>query len=55
MAKKRDKEGGKIFIFGCAVLAVGFFFGYGLVLFAGAAMMIAGMLPPTEKEEDDPI
>ena len=54
MAKNKDREGGKLFVVGMGFFAIGAFFNYGLVLFFGAAMMVAGILPPTGKE-DDPI
>ena len=52
MAKVKDKEGGKLFIVGVSIFAVGIFFGYGIVYFAGAAMMVAGILPPSGREND---
>ena len=50
--KKNDREGGKLFIMGVAIFAVGAFFGYGIVLFFGAAMMVAGILPPAGDKND---
>jgi membrane-bound ClpP family serine protease len=52
--KKRDREGSKLFILGVAFFAIGAFFSYGIVLFFGAGMMIAGILPPSGNN-DDPI
>jgi membrane-bound ClpP family serine protease len=54
MAKKRNKESAGLIAFGMAFLGVGLFLSYGIVMFAGVVMMVAGLLPATGKE-DDPI
>jgi uncharacterized membrane protein len=52
MSLKKDPTGSKMFIMGAAIFAVGLFFGYGIIWFGGAALMIAGMLPPAGDEHD---
>jgi hypothetical protein len=51
MARK-DPVGKKMFIIGAAIFAFGLFFGYGIIWFSGAALMVAGILPPTGDEHD---
>jgi len=54
MAKKKNNDSVKLVSFGLAVFAVGAFFSYGIVMFAGVALFIAGWLPAT-KDEHDPL
>ena len=52
MPRWRNKESGPLLAMGTGILGVGLFFGLGLMIWAGAAMMIAGILPPTGKKDD---
>lgn len=51
MARKRNKESAGLIAFGTAFLGVGLFLSYGIVMFAGIVMMVAGLLPATEKKD----
>ena len=52
--ENKNNDSKKLFMFGAAILAVGLFFGYGVAIFFGAALMIAGILPPSG-DENDPV
>ncbi len=51
---KKNNEGKKLFITGAGILVLGLFFVYGIAIFFGAVMMIAGILPPSG-DENDPV
>ncbi len=52
MAKKRNKDSAALLAIGTAIFGVGLFLSYGMVIFTGAVVMFAGLLPPSEKEDD---
>jgi len=54
MEKKNNEQGKKLFITGAGILTLGLFFAYGVAIFFGAVMMIAGILPPSG-DENDPV
>ncbi len=52
MAKKKN-DSVALILSGAVVFALGAFVGYGIVIFAGAMVMIAGLLPQSKNEQED--
>jgi membrane-bound ClpP family serine protease len=51
--RKKTNKSVALFSTGTVIFALGLFFGYGIVIFAGLIMMVAGLLPPAEHEPED--
>lgn len=51
--QKKSNESKKLFITGIGFFVVGAFFSYGIMVFFGAVLMIAGVLPPSNKETEE--
>jgi hypothetical protein len=48
----KNSESKKLFILGLAFVAIGGFLSYGIVIFAGAALIAASLLPPSGRDHD---
>lgn len=51
---KNKNDSVALFAIGTTIFGIGLFFSYGIGIFFGAVMMIAGMLPPSG-DKNDPV
>ncbi len=52
MKKQRNNSIG-LFSIGTVIFGLGLFVSYGIAIFIGLIMMVAGLLPPTAKETEE--